>query len=198
MSVSALPKVKWANEEFRHEYTAEATSPGSPSFQPPSQCCGGCPPSNSQSNRGLWAQRWPETGPAREPRRRVQSSRMSCQTWLHQTRWEGTPSAGSTEQTMLLRGVWQTNVGQNLYILMKKQRPLRQGVLRREQTDSEVRELYSMFKLRSTDHNCSSYFLQFPHPVCHFSSMLWMKAGIVQTARTTHISLNHSISKMLL
>lgn len=34
MSVSALPKVKWANEEFRHEYAAEAPSPGSSSFQP--------------------------------------------------------------------------------------------------------------------------------------------------------------------
>lgn len=83
--------------------------------------------------------------------RRVQPSRMSCQTTLHQTRWEGIPTAGSTEQTMLLRGAWQTNLGQNLYILMKKQRPLRQGILQREQTDSEVRELYCMFKLCSTD-----------------------------------------------
>lgn len=93
--------------------------------------------------------------------------------------------------------VWQTNLGQNLYILMKKQRPLRQGILWREQTDSEVRELCCMFQLRSTDHNCSSYFLQVPHPVCHFSSMLQMKAGIVQTAHTTHISLNQSLSKPL-
>lgn len=81
---------------------------------------------------------------------------------------------------------------------MKKQRPLRQGVLRREQTDSEVRELCCMFKLRSTDHNCSLHFLQFPHPVCHFSSMLQMKAGTVQAAHMTHISLNHSLSKLLL
>lgn len=197
MAVSALPKVQWANEEFRHEYTAEATSPGSSSFQPPISAVGLHSQQLTEQQGALGtAMAWDSAGT--EPGRRVQSSRRSCQTALHQTRWEGTTTAGSMEQTMLPRGVWQTNLGQNLYILMKKQKPLRQGILRREQTDSEVRELYCMFKLRSTDHNCSLYFLQFPHPVCHFSSMLWMKAGIVQTTHMTHISLKHSILKLLL
>lgn len=40
------------------------------------------------------------------------------------------------EQTILLTGVWQINLGQNLYILMKKQRPSSQGILWKGQTDN--------------------------------------------------------------
>lgn len=47
-------------------------------------------PGDSERHNG------PSLGLAREPNRRVQSSRMNCQTRLRQTRWEGIPTARST------------------------------------------------------------------------------------------------------
>lgn len=45
---------------------------------------------------------------------------------------------------MLLRGFWQTNLGQNLYILMKEQRPSIQGILSKGQTENLRSESFTV------------------------------------------------------
>lgn len=45
---------------------------------------------------------------------------------------------------MFLRGVWQTNLGQDLYMLMKEQRPSIQGILSKGQTENLRSESFTV------------------------------------------------------
>lgn len=140
----------------------------------------------------------PSLGLAREPKRRVQSSRMSCQTRLRQTRWEGVPTAGSTGADNAPQRSLTDKSGTKPIHINEETKASKSGhSLKRADKESEVRELYCMFKLLSTDHNCSSYFLPFPLPVCNSLSTLWMRAGVVQAGHMMHTSPNHSILKLL-
>lgn len=134
---------------------------------------------------------------ARELKIRVQSSRMSCQTRLCQTRWEDIPTAGSMgADNAPQRSLTDKSGTKPIHINEETKAFKPDHSLKTADKESEVRKLYCIFKLLSTDHNCSSYFLQFPLPVCSFSNTLQMRARVLQAEHTTWVSPNHSVLKL--
>lgn len=142
---AALQEVQRENEEFGHEHPAETSSPGSPPLPAPQLMLGELPSQQLAEQQGT-----PSTAMARacgwRGNRKGGCSQAEWAVRPDYARHDGKASRAQDprEQTMLLRGVWQMNLGQNLYILMKKQRPLSQGILWKEQTKNLRSESFTV------------------------------------------------------
>lgn len=166
-----------------------------PASSPPADAVGAAFPATHRSTGDCEHDDGLSPGLAWERKRRVQSSWMSCQTRLRQTRWEGIPTMGSTGANNAPQRSLTDESGTKPIRTNEETKAVKPGnSLKRADKESEVRVLYCMFKLLSTDHNCSSYFLQFPLPVCNFlKHALDESRSSASWAYDTHITKSFSI-----